>query len=64
MCKDLGFTKADRLENIRRLGEVANGFNDGIVIIAAINLYEAMRAELIAKFQAKTVYVKCDLATF
>ncbi|RYY76972.1 MAG: adenylyl-sulfate kinase [Gammaproteobacteria bacterium] len=36
LCKDLGFTKIDRSENIRRAGEVAKLFADaGIVALAA-----------------------------
>ena len=32
LCKDLGFSDADRTENIRRIGEVAKLFVDGGVI--------------------------------
>tara|TARA_Y100000766_G_scaffold197909_1_gene170283 strand:+ start:1103 stop:1726 length:624 start_codon:yes stop_codon:yes gene_type:complete len=36
LCKDLGFSDADREENIRRIGEVANLFmNAGIITITA-----------------------------
>jgi adenylylsulfate kinase len=36
LCKDLGFTAADRTENIRRAGEVAKLFVDsGLVTLAA-----------------------------
>jgi bifunctional enzyme CysN/CysC len=43
--RDLGFTEADRAENIRRIGEVAELFADaGIVVIAAfISPYRAER---------------------
>jgi adenylylsulfate kinase len=48
ICKDLGFSKEDRLENIKRLGLVADEFSSlgKTVIIAAINPYEAARQEL------------------
>ena len=36
LCRDLGFSRADRCENIRRLGELASTFAVP-VIISAIN---------------------------
>ena len=64
ICKDLGFSKLDRLENIRRLGLVAHEFSSigKTVIIAAINPYEEARIELSKKYAAKTVWIHCDLA--
>ena len=43
--KDLGFTEADRIENIRRIGEVAKLMTDAglIVITAFISPYESER---------------------
>ena len=36
LCKDLGFTAADRIENMRRVGEVARLMADaGLIVIAA-----------------------------
>jgi adenylylsulfate kinase len=36
LCKDLGFSDADREENIRRIGEVAKLFLDaGVVVLTA-----------------------------
>jgi adenylylsulfate kinase len=63
ICKDLGFSKEDRMENIRRLGFVAHQFSiqNKTVIISAINPYEASRNELALKFGAKTIYIKCDI---
>jgi adenylylsulfate kinase len=63
LCKDLGFTKADRCENIRRLGKAAHSFsaNNCIAIIAAINPYEAVRKELEVQYHAATVWVTCAL---
>lgn len=46
LCKDLGFSAADRAENIRRVGEVCRLMADaGVVVIAAfISPYRADRA--------------------
>lgn len=64
LCKDLGFSREDRMENIRRLGKVAWSFKDqvDIILIAAINPFEEIRNELKEKYSAKTVWIKCDLA--
>ena len=36
LCKDLGFSEADRTENIRRVGEVANLMRDaGLIVLSA-----------------------------
>ena len=63
LCKDLGFSKEDRQENIRRLGKAAFAFvQEGkVAIIAAINPYEAIRQELNDQYDAKTVWVQCPL---
>jgi adenylylsulfate kinase len=65
ICKDLGFTKEDRQENIRRLGKIAYSFAklDTISIIAAINPYKKTRKELKELYNAKIVWVDCDLKT-
>lgn len=66
LCSDLGFSKSDRHENIRRLGFVANKFaEDGIIsILAAINPYEEVRKELsMYGPHVKTVWINCDLNT-
>ena len=66
LCKDLGFSKEDRCENIRRLGFVASKLSvHGVVcIISAINPYEAVRRELACTYkQVRTVFVDCDLET-
>lgn len=61
LCKDLGFSKEDRCENIRRLGRAAGEFADNVdvVIIAAINPFEDMREELKQQYKAKIVWIKC-----
>lgn len=61
--KDLGFSAADRKENMRRLGAIANIYKkQGIrSIIAAINPFEDARHELRAQYDAKIVWVNCPL---
>ena len=63
ICKGLGFSKEDRCENIRRLGKVAQSFSQqGVVaIISAINPYEEVRKELKNSYNAKTIWIDCDL---
>jgi adenylylsulfate kinase len=64
LCKDLGFSREDRCENIRRLGFVASRLsNHGVVcIISAINPYDAVRHELATAYDlVKTVYIDCSI---
>jgi len=66
LCTDLGFSKEDRNENIRRLGFVANllATNGVIAIIAAINPYEEIRRELKEYGpHVYTVWINCDIET-
>ena len=66
LCKDLGFSKQDRCENIRRLGFVGTVLakHEIIVLLAAINPYEEARRELKQKSAfVKTVWINCDLET-
>jgi adenylylsulfate kinase len=66
LCPDLGFSKEDRNENIRRLGFVANllATHGVITILAAINPYEEIRKELSNYGQhVKTVWINCDIET-
>ena len=46
LCSDLGFSDADRVENIRRIGEVAKLFLDaGVVVLTAfVSPFQADRA--------------------
>jgi adenylylsulfate kinase len=64
LCSDLGFSKEDRCENIRRLGRIAYEFtgSSDVVIIAAINPFELIRKELTVKYGIKTVWINCDVA--
>jgi adenylylsulfate kinase len=45
LCKDLGFSRADRDENIRRIGALANLWTrqGAIVVVSVISPYRAMR---------------------
>lgn len=64
---DLGFSEADRRENIRRVGEVAKLFVDaGVVVLAAfISPFREDRRrvrQLLQPGEFHEIYVKCDLA--
>ena len=66
LCGDLGFSNQDRVENIRRVGEVAKLFLDaGVVVIAAfISPFKQDRARvraLVAEKDFVEVYCQCPL---
>ena len=64
LCRDLGFSKADRMENIRRLGFVGLTLaKHGIIsILCAINPYEESRIALKKSSSlTRTVYVECPI---
>jgi len=65
LCQDLGFSKTDRLENMKRLGAVADVLADRVdlVIIAAINPYEQGRLLLQEKYHAPLIYIDCGIET-
>lgn len=65
VCKDLGFSKHDRCENIRRLGVIAYDFAKvtQVVIISAINPFKDVRDELNFKYGAKVIYIECSMDT-
>ena len=67
LCADLGFSTEDRIENIRRVGEVAALFAEAglIVITAFISPYRADRAQArkAAGDSFAEVWIKADLAT-
>ncbi len=66
LCRDLGFSKEDRCENIRRLGFVGSVLakHEIIVLLSAINPYEESRRELKEKGDfVKIVWIDCDLET-
>ena len=61
---DLGFSKQDRIENIRRLGFLADQFSAYhiIPIVCSITPYEEMRTEMIKKYKdVKVIHIDCPL---
>ena len=66
--KDLGFSAIDRLENVRRVAEVAKIMADAgtIVLVALITPYEEQRAivrDTLKNERFLDVYLECDLST-
>ncbi|WP_158798227.1 adenylyl-sulfate kinase [Pedobacter sp. L105] len=64
LFKELGFSKIDRFENVRRLGFIASKFSArGIVtLISAINPYAEIRNELKETYpNVKTVFIDCSV---
>lgn len=64
LCADLGFSKEDRNQNIRRLAFVASKLSkyNVVAIICAINPYEEVRKEITELYDnVKTVFINCDL---
>jgi len=64
LCRDLGFSKADRMENIRRLGFVGLMLaKHGIIsILCAINPYEESRIALSKSSPlTRTVFIECPI---
>ena len=64
--KDLGFSKKDRYENLRRAGELAKLFVDAglIVICAFVSPYRSDRRmvrEMLLRDEFITVFVKCPI---
>jgi len=66
LFRELSFSRPDRLENIRRLGFIANKFSErGIVtIVSAINPYDEVRTELKETYEnVKTIFIDCPVKT-
>jgi len=68
LTSDLGFSKEDRDENIKRISYVAKCISDvdGIAIVAAISPYKDARQKAIALVGEDNflgVFVKCDIDT-
>jgi adenylylsulfate kinase len=64
ICRDLSFTKEDRIENIKRLGFVGNilARNGIIAILSAISPYEVARNELKSQYQnVYGVWLDCPI---
>jgi adenylylsulfate kinase len=67
LCSDLGFSREDRAENLRRIGEMARLFVDaGLIVLAAfISPFQADRDRLrrsVAEGKFLEVYCRCDLS--
>ena len=67
LCSDLGFSEADRVENIRRTAEVARLMVDAglIVIVALISPFREQRAcarALFGKDEFREIFVDAPLA--
>lgn len=62
LCRDLGFSKEDRLENIRRLGFIGLllASHNIITIMAAVNPYEQMRQEL-KRPNSRLIWIDCPI---
>ncbi|MEY3218809.1 MAG: hypothetical protein RIT27_166 [Pseudomonadota bacterium] len=66
LCKDLGFSDADRIENIRRVGEISKLFVEAgtIVLTAFISPFRSDRQkvrDLIGKENFIEIYCHCSL---
>lgn len=64
ICKDLSFTKNDRIENIRRLGFIGNilARNGIIAILSAISPYEVAREELNQQYHnVYSIWLDCPI---
>jgi len=64
IIKDLGFSKADRCENIKRLAFIANKFaqHNIVTIICAINPYEEIRQEVKKTYSdVKIIFINCKI---
>ncbi|HRD41145.1 MAG TPA: adenylyl-sulfate kinase [Prochlorococcaceae cyanobacterium AMR_MDS_5431] len=66
LCKDLGFSDSDRIENIRRIGEIAKLFVDaGVVVLTAFvspfRIDRQKARELVATNDFVEIYCAADL---
>jgi adenylylsulfate kinase len=63
LSADLGFSRADRITHIERMGKVASDADAEIVIISAINPYQSGRDHLGQRYNAKLIWINCGLNT-
>ncbi|RAJ80022.1 adenylylsulfate kinase [Chitinophaga dinghuensis] len=65
LCKDLGFSREDRYENIRRLSTVAAEKTKAgvITLLSVIHPYEEMRKWAADNYGAHTIWIHCPLET-
>jgi adenylylsulfate kinase len=67
LCSDLGFTEADRAENIRRVAEVAKLMNAaGILVIVSLisplRKHRALAKEIIGEHNFREIYISTPVA--
>ena len=65
LCSDLGFSKEDRLKNLRRLSFVSKEIskNGGIVICAPIAPYDKIRKEIRADIEKNSIFILVHINT-
>jgi adenylyl-sulfate kinase len=68
LCRDLGFSLADRMENIRRAAEIARlACDQGLVVLASFITPESRMRDsarsIVGAARFVDVYLNCDLAT-
>lgn len=61
LSADLGYSHADRITHIKRMGEAASRSDAQIVIISAINPYQRGRDHLRNQYNAKLIWINCGL---
>lgn len=63
VCKDLGFSKEDRYENVRRLFNIGRDFtaSNYIVLMSVINPFEDLRNEIGQHEFVRTVFLDCSI---
>lgn len=59
---DLGFSREDRLENMRRIALCAKKSSSNVVLIAAVNPYREGREYLREHCQAELVWIRCQIS--
>lgn len=65
LCKDLGFSKADRLENVKRIAAEAERLRPeyDVLILSVINPFKTGRDYIRLAHQAEVIWIKCELET-
>lgn len=57
----LGFSREDRLENMKRIASYATGCLADVILIAVINPYEEGREYMRNKCQAPLIWIRCGV---
>lgn len=65
LCKDLGFSKADRIENVKRIAAEAERLRPqyDVLILSVINPFQICRDYIRLNHHAELVWIKCELDT-